>query len=172
MSNNYVNNKELLKEILKFKENNIISEELGDMLLKISNNYSSKGSFAGYTWRSDMVSEAVLTCIRYLKNFNPEKSTNAFAYVTQICKNSFKLYIKKQKTHSKIKDICYKTVSNYTESISYTRQTINYEDLLNFYDGEEIEDDDKNIEDEINEEIDEIDDDIEDDIEDEVYINM
>ena len=101
----YVNNKDLLKEVIDFKKKGIASNALALMLINIAKRYSSKGSFARYTWREDMVSEAVLTCIKYLKNFNSEKSDNAFAYVTQICKNSFKAYIKKQTKHKEIKDI-------------------------------------------------------------------
>ena len=102
----YVKNKDLIVEVIKFKEDGVASEELGQMLLAIATKLSTKGNFAGYTWRQDMISEAVLTCIKYLRNFKPEKSQNPFAYVTQICKNSFKAYIKKQKTHSLIKDTC------------------------------------------------------------------
>lgn len=138
MSKNYVSNAELLLEIVDFKSTGIASEELGQMLLAIANNYSSKGNFVGYTWRNDMVAEAVLTCIKYLKNFNPEKSTNAFSYVTQICKNSFKLYIKDQNKHSKIKDICFNTITEFRRDNeeTYTQKSLDYEQLLNYYDEE------------------------------------
>ena len=55
-----------------------------------------------------MIGQAVLTCIKYSKNFNPEKSQNPFAYLTSICQNSFKAFLNTQKTHKKIKDECYK----------------------------------------------------------------
>jgi len=104
----YVKNKDLIVEVIKFKEDGVASEELGQMLIAIATKLSTKGNFSNYTWRQDMISEAVLTCIKYLKNFNPEKSQNPFAYITQICKNSFKAYIKGQNKHSVIKDSCYK----------------------------------------------------------------
>ena len=104
----YVKNKDLIVEVIKFKEDGVASEELGQMLIAIATKLSTKGNFSNYTWRQDMISEAVLTCIKYLKNFNPEKSQNPFAYITQICKNSFKAYIKSQNKHSVIKDSCYK----------------------------------------------------------------
>ncbi len=107
---NYINNEDLLIEIDDFHKAGKMSEKLGAMLLNIANQYSSKGSFAGYTWREDMIGEAMLTCAKYLKNFNREKSNNPFAYITQICRNSFVNYIKMQSKHSQIKDTLYKNM--------------------------------------------------------------
>lgn len=127
----YVRNKDLLREVINYNKTSIASDSLAKMLMSIATSYLSKGSFAGYTWREDMVSEAVLTCLKYLKNFNSEKSQNAFAYVTQICKNSFKAYIKNQTKHRNIKDICYKN-SNVliNDQIFYASKGINYELLI------------------------------------------
>lgn len=50
-----------------------------------------------------MKAEGILTVIKYLRNFNPEKSNNPFAYITTIISNSFIGYITKQKKHSQIK---------------------------------------------------------------------
>ena len=104
---NYVNNADLLVEICDYKTNGFMSEKLGEMLLAIANNFSSKGNFASYTWREDLVADGVLTCIKYLKNFDPAKSSNAFAYITQIYYHSFLNYIKVQNKHSEIKDHLY-----------------------------------------------------------------
>lgn len=134
----YVTNSDLLAEVIKFKADGKMSEALGKMLLTISSHYSSRSNFSGYTWKQDMISESVFTCVKYLKNFNPEKSTNAFAYVTQIIKNSFKLYITEQKKHSKIKDVCYRGYELYqTENrdvIHYTQKSLDYENILSFVD--------------------------------------
>ncbi len=138
MGKNYVSNSDLLSEIIKYKETKIFSERLGQMLLDIANNYSTKGNFVGYTWREDMCSDAMMTCIKYLDNFNPEKSTNAFAYVTQICCNSFKLYIKKQHEHSKIKDICYKLNDILKNEETYIQKSLDYEKLLEYYPYEDV----------------------------------
>jgi DNA-directed RNA polymerase specialized sigma24 family protein len=114
-----------------------MNNKLGGMLLLVARNLSSKSNFSGYTWKQDMVSESLLTCVKYLKNFNPDKSQNAFAYVTQIIKNSFKLYITEQKKHSKIKDMCYKgyeTYQNETRDIVkyQVNASLNYETILPF----------------------------------------
>jgi DNA-directed RNA polymerase specialized sigma24 family protein len=134
----YVSNSDLLAEVIKFKDEGKMSEDLGKMLLMISTHYSTKSNFSGYTWKQDMISESVFTCVKYLKNFKPEKSTNAFAYVTQIIKNSFKLYITDQKKHSKIKDVCYRGYEMYQsdnrDNNHYTQKSLDYENILSFVD--------------------------------------
>lgn len=126
----YVKNKDLIVEVIKFKEDGAASEELGRMLLDIATKLSTKGSFIGYTWRQDMISEAVLTCIKYLKNFNPEKSNNPFSYVTQICKNSFIAYIKKQRNHKKIKDVCQRGYDVLVDGQRFHNNAIDYRDII------------------------------------------
>lgn len=102
----YVDNEELAIEIARFKESGVMSEKLGDQILKIAKNYATKGSFSGYTWKEDMIGAAVLTCVRYLKNFDVKKQEkpNPFAYITTICKNAFIACIREHKKHSFIKD--------------------------------------------------------------------
>lgn len=73
-----------------------------------------------------MVSEAVYTCLKYSKGFKPEKSDNPFAYLTQICKNSFKGYLNAQKKYKNIKDECYKK-QNLVPNNPYI--AIDYKDL-------------------------------------------
>lgn len=128
----YVTNADLLPEMKKFRETGIASEELGRMLMKIANNLSNSGNFAGYSWKRDMVSEALLTCIKYSKNFDPEKGKNPFAYLTQICRHTFINFTKKQKRHSVIKDQCYKGADKFTEKHGdhFACKGINYELLV------------------------------------------
>lgn len=105
------------------------------MIFKIAKNYASKGNFSGYTWKEDMRSEAVLTCLKYMHNFDPNKQKypNPFAYFTTIIYHSFLNYIKKQKKHSEIKDICYKKIDLLSDDRNddynnyYLIKAINYE---------------------------------------------
>lgn len=131
----YVRNKDLLAEILKCREDDVITEELGRMVLQIATNYSKKGNFASYTWKEDMISEAVLTCLRYMHNFDPKKSDrpNPFAYFTTVIHNAFINYIRKQNKHSDIKDICYKKAHILDEDNFYfTPKAIDYRDLRKY----------------------------------------
>jgi DNA-directed RNA polymerase specialized sigma24 family protein len=108
---NYINNKNLLDEIKTFKEDKIQTEELGRMFLLLAKRYSDRGSFSGYSWKDDMICEAVLTCLKYMHNFDTSiENPNPFAYFSRIIHNSFLNYISRQKKHSRIKDICYKNL--------------------------------------------------------------
>lgn len=117
---NYVNNESLLREVRVYKNTGVRTEELGAMLLLIASRYSEKGSFAGYSWKDDMVCEAVLTCIKYMHNFQTEKEgANPFAYFSKVVHNSFLNYIAKQKKHSNIKDVCYKNIEALTQDVCF-----------------------------------------------------
>jgi DNA-directed RNA polymerase specialized sigma24 family protein len=123
----YVRNKDLIPEIEKFAETERISEELGAMLLLIAKNLSNKGNFINYTWKEDMIQEAVLTCCKYLKNFDLKKSNNPFSYITTICNHAFVNYINKQKKHSEIKDRCFNEREQVTNNeFGFTHKAIDY----------------------------------------------
>jgi len=110
-SGQYVKNADLVREIIDFKTTGIASETLGHYLMLIAAGILSKGNFCSYTYKSDMASEAVLTCIKYLRSFDPARG-NAFAYVTQICKHSAVAFIKKEHRHADVKSKCYDNYEN------------------------------------------------------------
>ena len=104
-------------------------------ILEIATNYSNKGNFASYTWKEDMISEAVMTCLKYKHNFKPEKfeKPNPFAYFTTVIHNAFINYIRKQNKHSEIKDICYKKAHILDEDkFHFTAKAIDYRDLRKY----------------------------------------
>ena len=74
-----------------------MSEKLGEMVLLIATKLSSKWNFVRYSYREDLIGAAVLNCVRYLHMFRPDKSTNVFAYCTQICFNAMLRQIAKEK---------------------------------------------------------------------------
>ena len=127
----YVNNKEMLEEFRKYKKTGVISNELGEMFVKIAQNLSNKANFIGYSWKEEMVGEAVLTCIKYSHNFDPEKSTNPFGYISRYCYNAFIEYIKKQKRHSKTKQTLYDNKEMVNHDIFYAYKSIDYTNLRN-----------------------------------------
>ena len=103
-----------------------MSDELGKMIIQIATGLARKPNYSGYTWIDDMKSEAIFTCIKYLKNFNPEKSQNPFAYITQICSNAFIAYITKQKKHSNIKNKLFENQEMLIASVDEEDKAINY----------------------------------------------
>ena len=58
-----------------------------------------------------MVSDGIENCVMYAGNFNPEKSTNPFAYFTQIIYFAFLRRIEKEKKQLYIK---YKTMEEHS----------------------------------------------------------
>lgn len=117
---NYVDNEKLLREVKRYKETGCKSEELGEMILLIATKYAEKGSFAGYSWKDDMICEAVLTCLKYMHNFDVEKEkANPFAYFSKVIHNAFLNFISKQKKHSSIKDVCYKNLEFLTQDVCF-----------------------------------------------------
>lgn len=86
----------------------VISEYIGSCFLKISEGLSHKPNFIRYTYREEMVMDAVENCIKAIMNYSPDAATrsgnpNAFAYFTQICYFAFIRRITKEKKQQDIK---------------------------------------------------------------------
>ncbi len=110
----YVNNKEFTAAVAEYvvqikaakdadKTPPRMSEYIGECVYKIATRLSTRPNFINYTYRDEMICDAIENCIQYLGNFNIEKSTNAFAYVTQICYYAFLRRIQKEKKQVFIK---------------------------------------------------------------------
>ena len=110
----YVNNKEFLeamkaykKEVNKAKrekrEKPPVTDYIGSCFLKIANHLSYRPNFINYTFRDDMISDGIENCLQYLDNFNPAKSSNPFAYFTQIIYYAFLRRIQKEKKQLYVK---------------------------------------------------------------------
>ena len=76
---------------------------VAECMMKIANRLSSKPGFMNYTYKEDMVGDALESCLRYIHNFNPAKSNNAFAYITQIVHNAFIRRIQKEQKQTYVK---------------------------------------------------------------------
>ena len=111
----YVNNKEFLQAIVERKqalkeaeESDLpkpqVSNYLGECILKIANHLSYRPNFINYTYREEMISDGIENCLQYIDKFNPEKSTNPFAYFTQIIYYAFVRRIQKEKKQQAIKE--------------------------------------------------------------------
>ena len=110
----YVNNKEFLEAMTSHrnlcikaekegKEEPMVTDYIGSCFLKIANHLSFRPNFINYTFKDDMVSDGIENCLQYLHNFNPEKSSNPFAYFTQIIYFAFIRRIQKEKKQVTIK---------------------------------------------------------------------
>lgn len=112
--NHYVNNADLLaamieykKALKKAKKNGEpaprVPEYIGTCLYKIAEHLSYKPNFIGYTFREDMIGDALLNCLEYIHNFDPEKSKNPFAYFTQIMYYAFIRRLDREKKNQVLK---------------------------------------------------------------------
>ena len=113
-SEHYVDNKVFLQAMIEYKDKCEKAEKrkrkkppvtnyIGECFLKIANHLSYRPNFINYTFRDDMISDGIENCLQYLKNFNPDKSNNPFAYFTQIIYYAFIRRIQKEKKQSNIK---------------------------------------------------------------------
>jgi len=100
----------------KGKELPQISEYLGSVFLKIAQRLSFRPNFINYAFKNDMISDGIENCLHYIHNFNPEKSSNPFAYFTQIIYYAFIRRIQKEKKQLYIK---YKSMQNYETMPGY-----------------------------------------------------
>ena len=88
-SSHYVKNADLLAEMIKSKEQGELTPEAAEMFVQIATKLSSLLKYTNPDDRQDCISAAVLDCLRYWQNFDPNVSQNAFAYITSVCRNGF-----------------------------------------------------------------------------------
>lgn len=113
-SKHYINNRTLLESLIKYKsgvdeakKNGTrpprIPEYIGECFYKIATRLSTKYKFVNYTFRDEMIADAVENCVAAVNNFDPSKSSNPFAYFTQIIGNAFIRRIMKEKKQTYVK---------------------------------------------------------------------
>lgn len=86
----------------------IVPNYVAECFLKISEGLSQKSNFVRYTYREEMVMDAVENCLKAIKNYDIEAATrtgkpNAFAYFTQISWYAFLRRISKEKKQQELK---------------------------------------------------------------------
>jgi len=119
-SSHYVDNKKFLEALIDYKvkvdqaksENKEIPQVpnyIGDCFIKIATHLSYKSNFINYTFRDDMISDGIENCLTAAAKFDPSKSSNPFAYYTQIIYFAFIRRIQKEKKQQATK---YKIIEN------------------------------------------------------------
>lgn len=114
----YVKSSDLIAEIKKYQQSKLedsnmrnvpyeegkgeISEELGIMIMKICTRFSLQPRFFGYTYRDEMVADAITRCLTNgVDKINPDHpKCNPFAYFTTIAFNCFRQKIKNEKKYN------------------------------------------------------------------------
>jgi hypothetical protein len=115
----YVNNKEFSLSVVEYvklvneaqangTQLPVVTDYIATCFLKIAQGLSHKANFIRYTYREEMVMDAVENCLKAITNYNIEAATrtgkpNAFAYFTQICYYAFLRRLAKEKKQQDIK---------------------------------------------------------------------
>jgi len=115
----YVNNAEFSQAVVEYvtrvresQKNNteipIVTDYIAQCFLRISEGLSHKSNFIRYTYREEMVMDAVENCLKAIHNYNLDTATrtgkpNAFAYFTQISWYAFLRRIAKEKKQQDVK---------------------------------------------------------------------
>ena len=103
----YVDNKKFLEAMVEFRESvqkaqendeprPIVPMYIAECIMKIATHLSYKPNFVNYSFRDEMISDGIENSLQYIDNFNPEKSSNPFAYFTQIIYYAFLRRIQKE----------------------------------------------------------------------------
>lgn len=97
----YVNGKEFEEEIRTFYNTGNISIKLGESITKIANGLSFAPNFINYSYKDDMVGDAIVKMFSALKNkkFKLDSGFSPFSYFTTIAFHAFINRIKKEKKH-------------------------------------------------------------------------
>jgi len=149
----YVDNQKFLEEMIVYKGKckdaksrgelePQISEYVGECFMKIAQRLSFRPNFINYAFREDMISDGIENCVQYIRNFDPEKSKNPFAYFTQIIYFAFIRRIQKEKKQLYIKYKTMDTFGTLTDNVEvsdhdkghYDYDTLSADQKANMYD--------------------------------------
>jgi hypothetical protein len=115
----YVNNRDFSNAVVEYctsvqeakdvgESTPIVTDYIASCFLKIAEGLSHKANFVRYTYREEMVMDAVENCLKAIENYDIEAATrsgkpNAFAYFTQISWYAFLRRIQKEKKQQDVK---------------------------------------------------------------------
>ena len=80
-----------------------VSNYIGECIYKIANKLNNSPNFCRYSYRDEMVADGIEDCLKNIRSFDPEKSSNPFSYFTQTCFYAAVRRIKKEKKQKDIK---------------------------------------------------------------------
>lgn len=97
----YVDPEVLKQQIAEFYKTEVCTTELGESLNKIAQGLSFSPSFINYTYKDEMIGDALLKMYAALKfkKYNLDADTSTFTYFTTIAFHAFINRIKKEKKH-------------------------------------------------------------------------
>ena len=114
----YVSSEDFKRELKKYYDTDEMTEILGVYIKKIATGLSYLPNFINYTYKDDMIGDALIKMYSALKNkkYNFESNSNPFSYFTTIAFHAFINRIKKEQKH-------HETIKNYKSQM--------YESMMN-----------------------------------------
>lgn len=105
----YLKPKDFFNEIVLSKKNGKLTAKAVDMLILLANESSKKLKYKDPMDREDCIGYAIEDLLRYWDRYNPDISTNAFAFFTQVAKHGMakgwnKIHNKKAGQHISISE--------------------------------------------------------------------
>lgn len=121
---NYINNREFHNCLVQYKKDSDLAEQQGkirpqlpkyyaDAITSIANRYASKPCFSGYSYKDEMISDAIMTCIQYATKYDTTRAErlnqppNPLAYFTQLVHNAFitRIHVEHKQQYVKAKTL-------------------------------------------------------------------
>ena len=113
----YINNKNFLAALIEYKKECKESiaaggperpytknyTYIGECIMLIAQRMTNRGNFNGYSYKDEFISDSILDCIARMDNFDPTRSSNPFAYFSQIIWNASIRRIKSEQKQKSIK---------------------------------------------------------------------
>lgn len=101
----YVTNAELLQGYADSVANGGPTKTFTKYLVKVANKYANHHWFRGYSYKEDLIAEALVVLAQNWRKFDPQKpNPNPFSYYTQCCHYSFLRVMHQERQQSKIRD--------------------------------------------------------------------
>lgn len=86
-----------------------VSNYLGECFLKIARGLALRHNFRGYSFINEMISDSVVTCLKYVRSYDPDRvnsegqATSPLAYFSQCCHFAMVNRIKLEAKQTRVK---------------------------------------------------------------------
>lgn len=108
----YIEPKVFKESLQKYYDTDVLTDDLAENIKKIAYGLSYNASFINYSYKDDMIGDALIkmySALKY-KKYNFDTGSNPFSYFTTIAYHAFINRIKKEKKH-------HETICNYKEKV-------------------------------------------------------
>tara|TARA_B110000467_G_C17905357_1_gene257049 strand:+ start:78 stop:509 length:432 start_codon:yes stop_codon:yes gene_type:complete len=108
----YIKPKEFKASLQKYYDSDILTDDLAENIKKIAYGLSYNGSFINYSYKDDMIGDALIKMYSALKHkkYKFANNSNPFSYFTTIAYHAFINRIKKEKKH-------HQAITSYKEKV-------------------------------------------------------